>query len=1034
MSDVAKGTRNPVSAAKKTKSRDTGAADALAEAAGERLAQGAALNADAAQFVPDAGADAPNLARSLTAELRTFSEATGEDPFSNPVLLLALDLSRRLEQGELSYGALEQLVQYLSAQGFLDRAGRFGRYLGETDPEANEECLRKTFTALTRPTDAADANAAPIAFEAFKARVEDELFGVVTTAHPTFSITGELMRALAALGTGRGTDGSLLSPKAAADLVDLACREEHRPDRDLDLLREHELSLEAIGNIQIALRRAYGILLDVARTVYPSQWTELTPRLITVASWVGYDLDGRSDIRWTDTLFKRLKIQRNQLAHYLETVRAIRGDSGRDARNLRETLDLMESRIALAINQVTDELSVFGTKEPTEDEARRQIKAVSRRMYEGMTLRLEDASGLIDMTGRAIDRAKDDGLLSRLCVLRAELANFGLGMAHTHVRINAKQVHNAIRRAAGVVSDPNDPRYRQSYLDRITDLLANVEPVSINFGSIMGERTSVKRLFMVVAQMLKYTGRTAPIRFLIAESESAFTVLTVLYFAKLFGVEDHVDISPLFETEKALEAGSRVIEQLLENPHYRAYVQKRGRVCIQTGFSDAGRYLGQPPASASIERLRLRLIRVMAMQKMSGVQLLIFDTHGESIGRGAHPASFEDRLNYVDTPAARGYLAETGIDFKQEVSFQGGDGYLFFVNQSAAFAVITRILEHSLSPVEGSADDPFYDEASYIREFFTTMKEFQVGLMEDRNYGVLLSAFGANLLFPSGSRALKRQHEDPSDVDHAMASQLRAIPHNAVLMQLGLLANSVGGAGAAIAQEPERFRDLHHRSRRLRQLMGIVEYGAAISDPHVMKGYIDTLDPGLWIVRAGSTANRERSEDMLKLAGYLEEIGVHERQNRVFRRLYKDFIVLSASLAEAREDGQPAGCGALVTDATKDALGLLHAIRLACIHEIYLLAMRLPEFSDRHATTPKQVISRLLHLDVPGAIEVLEEVFPITHDRVSLDDFGEPATYLSDDSQSYQFENEALFQPMKGLYELIRRISTANAHRTGFFG
>ena len=1027
MSDTVKVTRS-----RKTGAEKTGAAAAMADAARARLTEGATLDSGHAHFPADAEFDAASMADALTAELRALSKGTQEDPFSNPVLRLALDLSRRLEQGQLSYGALEQLVQYLSAEGFVDRARRFGRYLGETDPEVNERRLRDAFTALTRGGE--DGTPGSLPFESFQTRVEDELFGIVTTAHPTFSLSGELMRALAALATGRNTDGSLLSPKTATGLVDLACREEHRPDRGLDLLREHELSLEAIDNAQIALRRAYGILLEVARTAYPDRWTELTPRLITVATWVGYDLDGRSDIRWTDTLFKRLKVQRRQLAHYLDTVRSIRGESGRGARDLRETLDLMESRIALAINQVTDELSVFGSAEPTEEEARQQIRAVSRRMYEGMTLRLEDAAGLIEMTGRAIARTTDDALLSRLCVLRAELANYGLGMAHTHVRINAKQVHNAIRRAVGVVSDPNDPRYRQSYLDRITELLDKVQPVSINFGSILGERTSVKRLFMVVAQMLKYTGRTAPIRFLIAESEAAFTVLTVLYFARLFGVEEHVDISPLFETEKALEAGSRVIEQLLENPHYRAYVQRRGRICVQTGFSDAGRYLGQAPASASIERLRLRLIRVMSQQKLDGVQLLIFDTHGESIGRGAHPASFEERLNYVDTPATRGYMAKTGLDFKQEVSFQGGDGYLFFVNQSAAFAVVTRILEHVLTPADDRADDPFYDEAAYIREFFTTVKEFQVGLMEDRNYGVLLSAYGANLLFPSGSRALKRQHEDPSDVDHAHASQLRAIPHNAVLMQLGLLANSVGGVGAAIAKEPDRFHDLYKRSRRLRQLMGIVEYGAAVSDPHVMKGYIDTLDPGLWIVRAGATGDRQKSEDMLKLADFLEEAGLHERQNRVFRRLYKDFIVLSAALADNAADGRRGGCGALVDDASKDALALLHAIRLAVIHEIYLLAMRLPEFSDRHAPTPKQLVGRVLHLDIPAAVELLEEIFPITHDPVALDDFGEPATYLSDDSQSYQFENEVLFQPMQGLFALIRRISTANAHRTGFFG
>ncbi|NNG05254.1 MAG: phosphoenolpyruvate carboxylase [Inquilinus sp.] len=985
---------------------------------------------DAAVFPSSVPTDAAALATELTAELRQFSRATDENPFSNPILLLALDLSRRLEQGHLSLGALEQLVQHLTVEGYLDRARRFGRYLGETGPEANEARLRAVFAALTQSGE----NSQTVPFEEFARRVSREDFGIVTTAHPTFSNSASLMRGLAALATGHGEDGQPLTDDGKAALVSRARREEHRPDRDLDLTREHDLSLEAIANIQVALRRANGILLDVARQTYPDRWTELVPRLVTVATWVGYDLDGRSDIRWTDTLVKRLKIVRHQLAHYLETVRSIRGDAGRDARSLREPLDLMESRIALAINQISDELSVFGGAEPSEAEAREQIKAVSRRMYEGMTLRLADAGDLIEMVARAIGRTDDPDLLTRLCTLRAELSNLGLGMAHTHVRINAKQVHNGVRRLVGLVSDPGDPRYRQSYIDRLNELLDAVEPVSINFGSILSERTSVKQLFMVVAQMLKYGGRSAPVRFLIAETESAFTVLTALYFARLFGVDRDVDISPLFETERALEAGSRVVEQLLENPHYRAYVEARGRLCIQTGFSDAGRYLGQTPASASIERLRLRLIRVMAKHKLAGVQLLIFDTHGESIGRGAHPASFEERLNYVDTQATRGYMADCGVDFKQEVSFQGGDGFLYFANQAAAFAVVTRVLEHTLARPVGSADDPFYDEASYIREFFTTVKEFQVGLMDDRNYGVLLMAFGANLLFPSGSRAPKRQHEDPSEIDHAHASQLRAIPHNAVLMQLGLLANSIGGVGAAIAKEPEQFRELYGKSRRLRQLMGIVEYGAAVSDPNVMKGYVDSLDPGFWIIRAGTVEDRGKAEEMFTLASYLEESALHERQMRVFRRLHKDFQILVKSLAGMATEGRPAGCGALVTRETKDAIGLLHAIRLAVIHEIFALAVRIPEFSSRHAATPQQIVTRLLHLDVPAVVELLQEIFPTTHDTIVLQDFGEPANYLPDDSQGYRFENEGLFQPLLGLHELVRRISTATAHRIGFFG
>ena len=63
---------------------------------------------------------------------------------------------------------------------------------------------------------------------------------------------------------------------------------------------------------------------------------------------------------------------------------------------------------------------------------------------------------------------------------------------------------------------------------------------------------------------------------------------------------------------------------------------------------------------------------------LDNVELVIFDTHGELIGRGCHPESFADRLDYVDTPASRLALARLGIACKQEVSFQGGDGYIYF--------------------------------------------------------------------------------------------------------------------------------------------------------------------------------------------------------------------------------------------------------------------------------------------------------------------------------------------------------------------
>ena len=45
--------------------------------------------------------------------------------------------------------------------------------------------------------------------------------------------------------------------------------------------------------------------------------------------------------------------------------------------------------------------------------------------------------------------------------------------------------------------------FRRSYLAAINDLLDKVRPVTINLGTIIAERASARRLFMVVTQLIK---------------------------------------------------------------------------------------------------------------------------------------------------------------------------------------------------------------------------------------------------------------------------------------------------------------------------------------------------------------------------------------------------------------------------------------------------------------------------------------------------------------------------------------------------
>jgi phosphoenolpyruvate carboxylase len=965
---------------------------------------------------------AESLARELIDLFEGFSATARHHPTANPLLRLALEIESRLDDGGLSYERIVALIQYLTVSGFKRRAERLARYSGETDPERNADRIRAIVLTQTRTE-----RGEPKPFSDFKAWVERDWFGIVITAHPTFEISADLMRALSTLATGR-KDGRPLSEGDRAAILHAVAAHPHGPEKVINLKREQELALEAIANIHLALRSVYKIVLDVAAEAYPDRWSELTPLLITVASWVGFDTDGRSDIGWAQAFERRLEgsaAQLNDIAASLAALQARARDE-----DLRVTLDLMGSRVSRALGDAETEIDALAGIDPATPGNTPALKRIARRMYEAQGSRLDSAARLISLLNRAIKLTADDrALLRDLSVLRAELANFGLGTSHIHARINATQLHNAIRKTVGLEADPDDPRHRQRYLSKITDLITNLEPVSINFGSLTAERTSSKRLFMTMAQILKYVDRDTNIRLLIAECESPFTVLTALYYATMFGIADRVEICPLFETERALQQGSRVIEQLLDNPAYAAYLAVVRRICVQTGYSDAGRYIGQTPASGSIERLKERIVRLVERRALKDVQLVFFDTHGDSIGRGGHPDGFPARFDYVASPFLISTIQKSGVPFKQETSFQGGDGYLFFQSEDAAFGVLTRILEWTTADRTEAAGDRYYEDRDTATEFMTTIKEFQSGLMGDPNYGLLVGTYGANLLYTTGSRATRREGESIDSAPRPQISAFRAIPHNAVLQQLGLLANSISGAGEAIEQNPAWFQQVHAASPRFRQMIALIAYGAAVSNVEALDAYVATLDPGLWLARAALCADSTRAGAFRRIAEMLEEWDIHDGQRKVFRKLYNDLMLLRDGLATIAHPG-----GDDVTDEARQALTLLHAIRIALIQEIYLLATRIPEFSSRHEVANRRIFQRVLQLDAPMAVSMLRRIFPATPEVQPELDFGEPATYVSDASQTYQRENDQIFTPILALYDLIPRISTAIIHHIGALG
>jgi phosphoenolpyruvate carboxylase len=940
---------------------------------------------------------------SILSRMRTQAAA---DPFSNPVLLFALELTLRMDRGEINLDGLERVVQQLTAETFADRAERLKNYLGETAVAANGRAIAELIERQARAG----------SFEDFRAAMARSVFGVVFTAHPTFSISLELARSLAELATGQTVAGVPLGPSGRDERMEMAARVEHRPPAELSLEVEHRWVTEALNHAHDALEGIHRTLLRLARAHWPDQWTTIEPRLVTLASWVGYDQDGRTDVTWARTIAARLADKLAMIERYRGKVDALERAAAGD---LIAALRPLAAMIATASATVARQMELLSAAE--RDPA--CTAAFGRAMVSGRADALVETAPMFAAIEAAIQAAPDDERREAIAVVRASLRTHGLALAHIHVRLNASQLHNAARRLVGLDTEPNDPANRRSYFATINDLLGRVRPQTISFESLMAERASAKRLMMTVAQIVKYIDAETPIRFLIAETTTGFTLLAALYYARLFGVDDRVEISPLFETEEAFERGERVIEEALKSPHYRAYLERQGRLAVQFGFSDSGRFIGQMAATFRIERLRIRLAQLLERHGLGKLEAILFNTHGESIGRGGHPLTLADRLRYAAPPNSRAEFERRGVRVKEEMSFQGGDGYLLFLTPAAATASMRQILGFAFDVSDETGNDAIYAAPDYAAEFFATVQQEFSDLVDDPDYAALLSLFGTNLLYRTGSRPVAREAEEwsrPSKIEHP--SQLRAIPNNAILQQLGFMAITLHGVGRAISKDPEMFRAMRERSARFRRAVQMVEAALDRTEIDVLRAYVNTLNPSMWLNGAGRARRPARAKALRELARLTGQIDRHDRLARLVRRLQADQLWLLDAIEPAET-------------VQRRRLILLHGIRVAVIQRICLLATEIPNFSPQLGVTRDDILARILELDVPSAVDRLRLIFPHSDGVAETpDDFGEESQYRPEPALSYEIEHNTVFGPMLRLFDLARRIGTAITYEIGAIG
>lgn len=907
--------------------------------------------------------------------LDALKDGWGDDwdaPLRNPVGDLANEIFSGLHRGAVSVEGLGALVRELADIGLTSRAEALRTLHADGLSGAALDALKARLETL-----------AGQGFDAYARAVSQRKAGIVFTAHPTFALSKALRAALA----NAAVDGTPANPD----------RLPHGPDDTISLLDEHGEVKDALSHARRAVSGLDALILETARKHFPDQWTGLKPDLISLASWVGYDLDGRTDIHWGRSIAFRLEEKAIQLDRYADL--AAEAGLGELAGRLR--------RAALFHK---------GQSEYFEGDLEFPAKVVdaANTLTAPHPDRLVSLKGLIAELDEKIASAGKDLRSTALAALRAEMASAGLGAAHIHLRINAAQLKSAVRADLGLEEDEED--FGRLALARAAERAQSAQLHAVSFASVFLEQMTARRQFMMCAQFLKHIDADTPIRFLLAECETPATVMGAVYLARLYGVAGKVDISPLFETPEALERGGRLMERLISEPAYRSYIEGRGRIAIQLGFSDAGRFMGQASAELAIERLHILVARALARHDLKNIELVVFNTHGESMGRGAHPGSLADRLDHLLTPWARSRFKAAGVPVIHETSYQGGDGFIHFARQELADSIVLQTALHALDIPDGNKADPFYAEIDYTWDVYRALKSWQENLFDNADYRNAITAFAPNMLVKSGSRKAKRPGAPGQALDLSM---LRAIPHNAALQQLAIPVNVSGGIGASTQSEPERMADLIRRSPRMERLIGMVMRARTLTSLSALRGYARLFDASEWTGRAAWARSPVMQRAFLELAGRLSDQSRHTALVRLANHLSADLMKFDQLVADHdwREDPD------------RYAIEALHSVRQALIMQAFLITSRLPGFSPRHDLTRGDIIDLVLALRIPEAVNALDEIFPEASEALgALDAIEEPSTTDSPALRGYPEIQARIIRPLEQLYPLITQVSVAISH------
>ena len=462
----------------------------------------------------------------------------------------------------------------------------------------------------------------------------------VLTAHPSEAKRNEVLlklRAIARMMMQRDREHllerehRLLEERLAEEIEELwQTRAVRATEKQVDDEVEFGIYFMTSAIMEVVVE-IYDDFYACLETYYPGeQWVDLH-RLLRYGSWIGGDRDGNPNVTPEVTLrtLKRLRdatrrVYLDELRNLIDHLTQATDETGSSA-----ALSQIEAPSGLVLPRYNNELY------------REKLEIIwhklERDLYKDRLDLLDELRLIQNSLREHRGQRVAEGKLRRL-MRRVRL--FGLYLTPLDIREDARLHAQALEELFaryGVVQDYRSipEKQKQAILTRE---IANPRPLFPRDTSSLSDVTQrVIATWSMIPTAYALYGTSVIDCFIASMSQQPSDVLALLLFAREAGIDEHIDLVPLFETIDDLEAAPAIMRTLFHNEHYVAHLQKRAmRQQIMIGYSDSSKDGGYIASNWHLYQAQEQLATACAE---CGISVELFHGRGGSIGRGGGPTN-----------------------------------------------------------------------------------------------------------------------------------------------------------------------------------------------------------------------------------------------------------------------------------------------------------------------------------------------------------------------------------------------------------